>query len=872
MRQHLLLASALAATITTARAEAPFAFDQVPGKLPKTIVPDAYRIAITPNLITLKLAGHESIDLHVRASSPTIVLNQAGLKLKTASLEDGTQASIALDQKAETATLTFTKPIPVGRHTLDITYTGPIPNTPSGIYYDDYKTPAGATKRMLVSQFEVSDARRMFPGWDEPAFKATFQLSVTLPPDLAVVSNMPETGNHHEHRGLKTTEFAPTPRMSTYLLALLAGDMQAVSGMADGTNMSVWAPSGEQDQGNYALHAEREILPYYNSYFGVKYPLPKLDLIAVPGNYAAGAMENWGAITFVDDVLLFDPKTSAPSTREEIYEDTAHEMAHQWSGDLVTMGWWDNIWLNEGFATWMEVKATDHFNPSWEIWPRQHSSREQAMRLDAMPTTHPIQQTIHDESEADSAFDVISYQKGSQIIRMVEDWIGPDRFRAGMQTYMNAHKFGNATSADLWAALTEASHQDVAKVAASFTEQPGIPLVHVASSCIGGKRQVTLSQTRFTIHDPHPAALTWSIPVTIGGPNLAPQRAMLTAQPAILEFGDCTFPLKANFGEDGYYRTQYDPASLQAIQRAMPSFAPADRANLLGDQFALFVAANAPLTDYLNLLTADHDEQDIAVWTDTLSHMLRLNAALLGSPLQDRFHRWAADLIRPEAQRLGWDAKPGESFLDALLRPQLIDALGRLRDPATIAETQRRFAAFLQNPAALPPSLRDPVLTIVGETADEKTWDTLRQRGIQATGTEEKLRYFFAMSFASDPKLIEKNVAFTEAGAIPNGRILAFLTAMSEHCGNPQLVYQTVKPREKQITTHLPPDSFSETPLIAAALGSTDPAIARDLLAQPSSNATSGIKIDAAHAADSIEAAHALLSQVETQLAAWLHA
>ena len=866
----ILLATSLLAVSATAHAEAPFSFDHAPGKLPKTVVPDAYRIDIAPDLQKLTFNGREAIDLHARQPTGSFTLNQAGLALQSASLEDGTQATIKLDEAAQTATLTFPHAVAAGRHTLTIAYTGPIPETPNGIYHDDYKTASGGAKRMLVTQFEVADARRMFPGWDEPAFKATFQLSVTLPKGMAVVSNMPVGSRTAVGADQQHVAFATSPRMSTYLLALIAGDMQAIHAHAAGANMAAWTPAGEAEQARYALETETKVLPFYNEYFGVPYPLPKLDLIAIPGNYEAGAMENWGAITFIDDAMLFDPATSSPATRETIFLDTAHEMAHQWSGDLVTMGWWDNIWLNEGFATWMELKATDHFNPAWQIWPRQHDQREAAMGQDALPSTHPIQQVIRDESEANSAFDQISYQKGEQIIRMIEDWVTPDVFRDGMRRYMKAHAYGNTTSADLWAALGEASHRDVAHVAAGFTEQPGIPLVQVARSQSGGTCQVTLTQDRFTIHDPHPKPQTWTIPVTAGAPGAQTQRVLLTATPATMPLADCAAPLKANLGEAGYYRTQYDAASLQALTRILPKLEATDRTNLLGDQFALFVAGRAPLADYLNLLTALGDEQNVAVWSDTLSHLRRLDIALAGSPLRAHFAAFAAGLIRPEFARLGWDAKPGEPFIDSVLRPDLIAAMGRFQDGPTIAEARRRFAAFAHDPAALPPALREPVLDIVGHTADQATYDTLRALGIKAPSTEEKLRYFAAMSGAADPKLIAQTVAFADAGEVPNGRVVDFLMTASRGSEDARRVYDLVVPMESKLLARMPAGGLGLTPLAAAAAGSSDLATAQALLAAPSSNASRGAHIWAARVADGIGTAAELKGRTVAQIGPWL--
>ncbi len=829
------------------------------------MVPDDYRIDITPDLDKLSLTGSETIRLHVRAATDSITLNQAGLTLQRAVLAGVGQATITQDEKAQTATLHFAHKIAPGPYALNITYAGPILQSPNGIYYDDYKTAQGDTKRMLVTQFEVADARRMFPGWDEPAFKAVFRLSVTLPAALTAVSNMPGKSDMLPD-GRAHVVFGATPRMSTYLLALLAGDMTAVRGAADGVQMGAYAPAGRQDQARYSLDVEQHVLPYYDTYFGVHFPLPKLDLIAVPGNYQAGAMENWGAITFIDDAMLFDPATSAPATRQQIAYVVAHEMAHQWSGDLVTMGWWDNIWLNEGFATWMGWKVTDHLHPDWQIWPRQHGAREEAMAQDALPTTHPIQQVIHDETEADTAFDQISYQKGSMIIRMVEDWIGPDVFRDGMRGYMKAHEFGNATSADLWNALGAAAHRNVGQVAATFTQQPGIPLVHVARGCSDGHAKLTLTQDRFAIHDAHPKPMAWIIPVTAGGPGLATQHVLLGDAPATIDAGACDAAVKINLGENGYYRTQYDRASLQALAKALPSLAAADRANLLGDQFALFVAGRAGLADYLDLLAGLKDEQDIAVWTDTAGHLQRLDRALVGSPLRARFDAFAAGLIRPQAARLGWDAKPGEPFVDRLLRPQLIGALGDLQDPATLAEARRRFDLFVRDPASLSPDLRTPVLTMVGHTADQATYDTLKRLGIAATGTEEKLRYFTALAGAADPKLIAQSVAFADAGEVPNGRIGRYLAVISRTADHPELVYHLTEPLVASLAKRIPPSAPGPTVLAAAASGSADPALAVKLLAEASSQGSLGARIFAARTADGIESAAAFRAAVLAQL------
>ena len=878
MRAALLLATSLAtgsilSVPHRAAAEAPFSLAATPGLLPKAVVPSAYRIDLIPDLGHLAFTGHEDIEIDVAAPGDTVMLNQAGLTLSSARLENGAVAAVSTDEANETATLRFPTAIAAGHHTLTIDYAGPIPGTPSGLYHDDYKTHDGAARRMLVTQFEVADARRMFPGWDEPAFKATFQLSVTLPAGDTPISNTPVLSETPTGNGAKRVVFAATPRMSTYLLALVAGDFASRHATAGRTDIGLFAPAGTESQGEGALAAAAAILPYYDDYFGVSYPLPKLDLIAIPGNYAAGAMENWGAITYIDNALLFDPATSAPRTRELVFEVVAHEMAHQWSGDLVTMGWWDNIWLNEGFATWMADKASDHFHPEWDIWPRQHQEREQAMAQDAQPTTHPIQQVIHDVSEAGSAFDRISYQKGEQVIRMIEDWLGPDAFRDGMRGYMKAHAYGNTTSADLWAALAEASHRDVAGVATSFTEQPGVPLVQVSRACTDGRTTLTLTQDRFTINDPAAAKLAWQIPVTLGAPGVAgsaPQKLML-AGTATQSFDGCGQPLKANFGEDGYYRTQYDAASLALLRASFAMLSATDQADLLGDQFALFRAGRAPLGEYLDLLTAlqaAHVTSN-AVWDDTIDHVLDVDALLRGDAGRAAFRSFASSLLTPQLARLGWDAKPGESFLDALLRPELVAALGKMQDPAVTAEAKARFAAFQADSRAVPPALLDPVTRIVGMQADLATWQALRGLGEAAPGTEEKLRYFGAMAAAHDPALMQRNIAFATSGAVPTGRILQFLGMAAMRGDDPDGFLRAALPQLSPVRTALGPTGDNRV-MSSISLGASDPALAAAILADPATKASRGATLDAAKAADLITTTAALRGRTAAEAAAWL--
>ncbi len=470
--------------------EKPFSFKDTPGKLPKDVVPTDYSVRIVPDIDKLTFAGTETVKLNVRRRVRQLVLNALELKIEAASI-DGKElpgSVIKTDAKNELLTLALPSGLATGEHTLTLRFTGKINEQGQGLFYMRYQEQGtGARKIMLGSQFEATDARRFFPCWDEPVFRARFQLTAVVPENWLAVSNMP-VESEKKIAGGKEVRFAATPPMSSYLNVFVAGELDFIESRSGPTQLRVIATKGKAEMGRYALEATAQILQYYNDYFGVAYPLPKLDQIALPGGFG-GAMENWGGITYYESKLLFDPKSSSAETKQDIYEVLAHEMAHQWFGDLVTMAWWDNLWLNEGFASWMGSKCTAHFNPQWEVWLRRESPRdpsrrvgiakEAAMEGDARSTTHPIQQPVATEAEANSAFDDITYKKGQSFLRMLESFLGEDVFRQGIRRYMAAHMYSNTTTADLWNALSEASGKPVGEIAAGWTEQPGFPVVKV---------------------------------------------------------------------------------------------------------------------------------------------------------------------------------------------------------------------------------------------------------------------------------------------------------------------------------------------------------------------------------------------------------
>jgi aminopeptidase N len=761
----LLLSGAAAA------AQPGFSFAGTPGRLPKAVVPTHYAIELQPDLENLTLAGSEVVDIEVLQPTDRLVLNAVNMTVDAASL-DGTPElpAITLDAAAGTVTLAFARPIAVGAHKLRLRFNAHVNRFGRGLFVVDYPTDQGR-KRMISSHLEPADARRIFPCWDEPAFKATFALTVTVPQQFLAVSNMPVSREEPVGGALKRISFEPTPKMSSYLFVLAAGELERLSGAADGVTINVITTLGKSRHGRYALDSAIELMGYFNDYFAAKYPLPKLDLIAVPGGFG-GAMENWGGITFFESRLLFDPASNPPEARRGIYAILAHEMAHQWFGNLVTMAWWDDLWLNEGFASWMQTKSADHFNPDWQVW-LNNSAKQRAMSADARRTTRPIQQPVANETEAMAVFDTITYSKGQAFIRMLESYLGEDVFRAGIRRYMREHAYSNATTADLWRALQAASGKPVATIAASYTEQAGLPVIVGQATCAGDRQSARLRQERFTIRDPDAKPQRWQVPIAIG-----PFRAMPQGGPALLSdetmevaAGRCGEPVTLNAGDIGYYRVQYDGAMLAALIAEMASLAPADQVNLLADSWALVEAGRIEPARFFELIDKLDGNEPRAVWEQVAGILGRIDHLQWDRPARPAFQAYAKARLRPIFDRLGWNAVAGEPADRGLLRERLVRALGDLGDQDIIGEAKRRFAAFLADPDSLPLALRAPVTRLAGRNADRATYEALKALARRTTDTDERVRYYSALASALDPTLAGETLAIALTDELPTNMV-----------------------------------------------------------------------------------------------------
>lgn len=797
---------AFAAAVPPAASGAPVPLaDTVPSDLPRSARPSHYRIEVTPDAEKLTFTGTVSIDLTVFTASDALTLHGNGLTVSAAKLvaENGMQIALqtSADDKAQTLRFAAGKAIAPGKYRLDVTYAGKIGTQPSGLFALDYPDKrTGKDVRGIFTQFEAPEARRFVPSFDEPSYKATFDLSAVVPADRMAISNMPVKGQEALPGGLKRVTFATTPKMSSYLLFFGMGDFErSAMKAADGVEVGIVSPTGSGAKADYARDGLAQILPWFDDYFGVKFPLPKLDNIAAPGSSQFfGAMENWGAIMTFERILLLDPAVTSPAGKQSIYSVQAHETAHQWFGDLVTMAWWDDIWLNEGFASWMADKVTDHFNPEWNWKLNGIDGREGAMALDALPTTHPVVQKVRTVSEMEQAFDSITYQKGQAVISMLEDYVGADTWRAGMQTYMRNHAYSNTSSRDLWAAMESAGGKDVDLIAEAFTHTPGVPLLRVnVSACAGGKTRLDLTQDAFSL-DPSARAPstnggekpTWPMPLLIRAGNGEPMRHLMSGRTESLTVDSCDAVL-VNAGQLGYYRTLYNGKALDALVSSFGSLAPIDQYGLLRDNLSLSLAGYQDMSAGLRLLASVPGTADATLAGKVVGQWESVYGLLDDARVKDKLAARISKTWTPRLDQLGFDPVAGEPLTDTKLRAQLIDTLGSIGDKRVVAEARRRLQGLAADPKSLDGPLKGTWLGVAASNATRADWDLLRQQAARATSFVERQLYYTDLGMAPDEAIARDALALAISGTPDATSASQIITTLGR--AHPEMTFDFVR-------------------------------------------------------------------------------
>jgi aminopeptidase N len=735
-------------------------------RLPSTVIPEHYELTLTPDLNNATFSGVESIDVKLKSPADTITLNSAEIAYQavTASAQGApVPAAVTLDAGKQQATFHFAYALPPGNVTLAIRYTGILNNELRGFYLS--KT---ARRNYAVTQFESTDARRAFPSLDEPARKATYDVSLVVDAgDTAISNTAIESDTPGPNAGKHTLRFYTTPKMSTYLVAFLVGDFKCTSGESDGVAIRSCATPDKVALTPYSVEVAKFMLHYYNSYFGIPYPLKKLDLIALP-DFEAGAMENFGAITYRETTMLLDEKTASVAARQVVAVDIAHEMAHQWFGDLVTMQWWDNVWLNEGFATWMEAKAVGVMYPEWHMEEAVAVDFDKTLNIDAQPTTRSIRAKADTPDEINQMFDGIAYGKAGHVLDSIENFIGPETFQRGVHYYLSAHLYGNATAEDFWNAETAVSHKPVDRIMESLVAQPGVPVLTFGEPAHGS---VPVSQQRFFLSPnikPHQAQ-KWVLPVCFKTGDTGQDCEVLTPDTTTLRVPD-EHVLFANTAGLGYYRTIYPAGTYRSLTaNAESALSPAERISLIGDEWARVRANEAAAGEYLDLVSTIKDDPSAAVIATAVDGLATLYERVAASPEErSALSAWVRGTFSDRYAKLPPPASSDSPNLREL-RGQLFTVLGFYgKDPKIFAQAHELTERYLADPASIDPTLRESALTLAASHGDAELFDKLLHIYQTSTNPQLQIDALRRLAVFEDPKLVERALELAVSGQVRN--------------------------------------------------------------------------------------------------------
>ena len=725
-----------------------------------SVIPVNYDLTFEPDLKKFIFQGTETISVDCKKSTNAITMHCAEIKILSCQVKNTGKiisSTCRTDEKKEELQILLREKIK-GKATIFLEFQGILNDRLLGFYRSQYKQ-GGTTKYLATTQFEAADARRAFPCWDEPEAKATFQINIIADNKFTAISNMPVKSK--KKIGSKTLyRFEKTPVVSTYLIYLGVGEFEYISGKTGKVQIRVVTTKGNKSKGKFSLELGKKLLASYEKYFGIKYPLPKLDLIAVP-DFAAGAMENWGAITFRETILLYDPKTSSTRTKQFIAEVISHEIAHQWFGNLVTMKWWNDLWLNESFATFMATKFVDKFYPEWDLWNQfVEDAMNVAMGLDSLKTTHPIDVQVNSPAEIREIFDAISYDKGGCVLRMLEHYVGEPNFQKGLRRYLTDFKYKNAKGRDLWDAIGKASNMPVTSMVNTWLGQPGFPLVEIKQD----GNVLKLKQKKYLLeYDKKSARGLWSIPVSFGL-DTEISRILFSKKSTSVKIPKDTVGFVANYGRHGFYRVKYDEGILLDLKMLVDQkrISAIDRWAIQNDLFSLCISGDEQVRNYLDFSDAYYDEDSYLASVNVAHNLASLYFRAFGEKFSEEIRDYALNYFKKILFNLGWEPKKSDKHTDALLRAFVISTLGKMNDDEVTEEALKRYSKFLKSPNSLSPDLIEPVCSIAAWNGNAKTHTELTRLYKNAKTMEEKLRFLGSMCGFKDTKLLLKSLNFSQ--------------------------------------------------------------------------------------------------------------
>ena len=761
------------------------------------VIPINYELMFEPLFHNFKFNGEEIITLNLSKPTNLIKIDAAELSIKESHIIQGGKiisSESSLNEKDEKLTIKLAKKIK-GKAKLSIKFTGTLNDRLLGFYKSQYKDRKGKTKYLATTQFEAADARRAFPCWDEPAVKATFDVSLLVDKHLDAISNMPviskkKTGTKILHK------FGRTPIMSTYLLYLGVGEFEYLHGKLRNIKIRIVTTKGNKNKGKLSLDFTKKFLGEYEKYFGIKYPLPKLDMIAIP-DFAAGAMENWGAITFREAILLYDAKTSSTRTKQYIAEVISHEIAHQWFGNLVTMKWWNDLWLNESFATFMATKIVNKFYPEWDLWDQfLGDAMLEAMSLDALKNSHPINVDVKHPAQIREIFDAISYDKGGNVLRMLENYVGIENFRKGLKYYLTQHKYSNAEGQDLWKSIGRVAHKPVDAMMKTWIDQVGYPVVDVKRN----NSKVSLTQRRFLSDGSISSKNRWSIPIHIEEGNHE-SSILMKSQKSVVSLKNIDSNFIVNSGRYGFYRVQYDDNSLANLSLLIDEkiLNHVDRWSLQNDLFSQCVSGTKQIQEYLDFTTSYHDEDNYITLQNLAQNLYHLYKLTRKEKFSDEIRTYTAQFLGTIFDRLGWDSQKNEKHTDALLRSFVITALGKLGDKEILNEAKKRFNKFLKNKNSLAADLQEPVFVLVAWQGNEKTYNKLLSLYKKSTLQEEKIRFLMAMCNFKQKNLLLKTLALSLTPEVRSQNIRVPIMGVSANIYGSDILWPWLKNNWKKL-------------------------------------------------------------------------